>query len=131
MEWTFIRREGRGIDVDLGPEHPGWNEALADSISSMPPRSSWRRGLSTYWIDHVLDGLRAGGDDGVALTSGNSTEIVTDGGAVLARSLYELFEDEPMSRELFEGLLVAWRAEVVEHRGEFRIDKTYRRNGFG
>lgn len=129
-EWTFTRAEGRGIDVDLGPERSGWNEALADSISSMPPRSSWRRTLSTYWIDRTLGALHAEPTDGVALASGNSTEIVMDGDVVVARSLYDLFDDEQMNRDVFEGLLVAWRAEVVAHRREFRIEKTYRRNGY-
>jgi hypothetical protein len=87
--------------------------------------------LSTYWIDRTLRALRQGVEDGLALTSGNSTEIVMGRGVVIARSLYELFDDEPMDRDVFEGLLLAWRAEVVEHRREFRIEKTYRRNGFG
>jgi hypothetical protein len=130
MEWTFTRVSGRGIDVDLGSSWPGFNEALADSVSSMSPRSSWRRGLSTYWIDHVLDGVATGRTDGKALSSGNSTELVLEGDDVVARSLYELFGDERMELKEYTELLQAWRAQVVEHRREFRIGRAYRRNGF-
>lgn len=131
MGWDFKRSDGRGIDVDLGPDWPGFNETLADSVSSMPPRSAWRRGLSTYWIDHVLDGLEEGDIDGRALAYGNATELVEEGDSVVARSLYDLFDEERMATDEFVAILNAWREQVRTHRREFRIEKTYRRSGFG
>lgn len=130
MQWTYVRTPGRGIDVDLGVDHPGWNETLADSISSMPPKGSPDHGLSTYWIDHVLTALRSDAPEGRALSFGNSTEIVMGHGLVLARSLYETFNEEEMDAGAFEHLLVGWRAEVTVHGNEFHIEETYRRNGY-
>ena len=130
MHWTYVHRPGRGIDVDLGVDYPGWNETLADSVSSMPPRGSPAHELSTYWIDHALSALHSQAAEGQALTSGNATEIVMSGGRVVARSLYDLFDEEAMDSDAFERLLVEWRAEVTAHRNEFHIEETYRRNGY-
>ncbi|MBX3194549.1 MAG: hypothetical protein KF727_05540 [Microbacteriaceae bacterium] len=130
MHWTYVHRPGRGIDVDLGVDCPGWNEALSDSISSMPPRNSPDHELSTYWIDRALSALQSEAAEGEALASGNATQIVSSSGRVVARSLYDLFEEEAMDSDEFERLLTEWRAEVVTHQHDFHIEETYRRNGY-
>ena len=42
----------------LGPEWPIFGDALANTVSSLPPRGSPERHLSTYWIDSTLNRLR-------------------------------------------------------------------------
>jgi hypothetical protein len=130
MEWTFVGKAGRGIDVDLGPGYSALTEALADGVSSMPPRSAQEQGLSTYWIDHVLNGMAWVGSGTHVLTSGNVTELVLEDQVVIARSLYELFDDQRIDRETFAEILREWRSEVVQRADEYRIAETYRRNGF-
>ncbi|MGN6501736.1 MAG: hypothetical protein ACTHKX_02385, partial [Pseudolysinimonas sp.] len=77
----------------------------------------------------ALSALHSEAAEGQALTFGNATVIVKSGGRVVARSLYETFDEEAMDADAFERLLVEWRAEVTAHRKEFHIEETYRRNG--
>src|SRR5437899_1886023 len=58
VDFAQLRDDGT-VDARLGPEWPIFNEALADSISSLPPRGSAEKRLSTYWIDKTLERLRS------------------------------------------------------------------------
>src|SRR5439155_7008315 len=75
---------------------------LADTISSLPPRGSDERRLSTYWIDKTLERLRAfraAGEDG-PIASGNAYSVVLRGEEVVAVFDYgDEDQDEPMPVE--------------------------------
>jgi hypothetical protein len=64
VEFTFSTREDGQVDATIVGEHPGLNEALADSISSLPPRGAPGRGPSTYWIDVARAGSIAALESG-------------------------------------------------------------------
>ena len=97
--------------LDLGREWPGFNEALADSVSTLSPRGE-SPALSTYWIDHALS--KVASRPGTEVSSGNATRLVRTDEGIRARSDYELFEDEEMPVEHFVRLLQVWRSAVVE-----------------
>ena len=106
---SFTEHNGL-IWIDLGPDWPGFTDALNDGISALAPRGQ-PPAASTYWIDHALEGVtRAAGEE---ITSGNATRIKRTATGVRALSDYETFEDESMSAEDFRGLLTAWRDRVV------------------
>ena len=111
-DWRFFERDGL-VEVDLGPGWRGFNETLADSVGTRAPRGH-PEGLSTYWIDRLLDALDSSAAAGAALLDGNATELIRTDTGVRASSQYELFEDEEMSVEEFRAGLLAWRAEVVK-----------------
>src|SRR4051794_24959938 len=103
--------EDRGLVwVTLGSSRPGWYEAMNDSISSLSPRGQSPE-LSTYWIDHAL--TRVNSPPGTRITGRNSTRIERTATGVVAKSDYEMFEDEHMSVDDFDSLLRAWRDRVV------------------
>jgi hypothetical protein len=58
MQVDFSVREDGQIDAELAGDWPVFNEALSDSISSLPPRGEPGRGPSTYWIDVAARGAR-------------------------------------------------------------------------
>jgi hypothetical protein len=134
VEAEFVQlREDGSVDARLGPDWPIFNEALADAISSLPPRGSKERHLSTYWIDNTLDRLRrlrtaresgpvAGGNAYSIHASGNDVRAVFDYGD---EDSYEL-----MPADEFEDLLERWRQRVLDvQRHETReVPETYRRN---
>ena len=75
-QYVQVRDDGT-VDVRLGPRWAIFNEALADAVTSLPPRGSPERRLSTYWIDQTLSRLAAfrhGGEGGV-VASGNAYSI--------------------------------------------------------
>lgn len=130
MEPTFIETEGRGIDMSLGPGWPGFNETLADSVSTMPYRGEETTALSAYWIDLLIERLENWHEaPGVeqALIHGNATELVKVDDKVIARSLYDLFDDERMHGPELLRLLHRWRELVLLRGGDFFIPGTYRR----
>lgn len=102
--------EERGlIWVRLGPEWPGFNEALNDGVSSLSPRGT-SPALSTYWIDHALGRMAAA--PGSLVAGGNTTRIERTRDGVCARSDYELFDDEYMGAAEFVGVLQEWHQRV-------------------
>lgn len=132
-KFIFTRRDDGQIDASV----EGFdllNEALADSISSLPPRGADGRGPSPYWIDVALEGVRnaASSGDSRPFTSGNETYLRVDGDAVVAAMDYHGDEElaERMPLETFVALLTQWRALVVEARREATsvLPSTYRRN---
>jgi hypothetical protein len=133
VELLQLRDDGT-IDVRLGPDWPIFNEALADAVSSLPPRGSDEKRLSTYWIDRTLGRLNALQNEGHTgpIAAGNAWSILLDGDGVQAVFDYgDPNEDvELMSTEDFRAILEGWRAAVVAAQShETRIvPETYRRN---
>lgn len=72
----------------------------------MPPRSELGTGLSTYWINHLLDRMASDQPDGHAMSWGNSTELVLEGSA-----------------DTLRALLLAWRAKGEARRDDFLIGR--------
>lgn len=129
----FIESGVRGIDLVLGEGWPGFNEALADSVSTMPFRGEATTGLSTYWLDLLIERVENWSDaPGVeqSVISGNATELIKVDDRVVARSLYELFEDESLPIAEVLPALRSWREQVVAKGGMFTIPETYRRAPF-
>ncbi|HTF89300.1 MAG TPA: hypothetical protein VK843_12890 [Planctomycetota bacterium] len=132
MELSYVRMKDGSVNLCLGKEWPGFNQALADSISSTPPRGSKETSISTYWIDEALRETEhtdtASGSR--RFQGGNSTSFRLEGSTVRASSDYELFDDETMPVEQFRSLLVAWRVEVERLRSiePIVVSETYRRN---
>lgn len=132
-EFVSIRGDGT-IDARLGDDWPIFNGALADAVSSLPPRGSDETKLSTYWIDQTLSRLEALQQHAGAgpIASGNAYSLVLDGDGVQAVFDYgDPNEDvELMSVEDFRSILRGWRAAVVAAQAhETRtVPETYRRN---
>ena len=134
IEVTFSVRQDGQVDALLGDEWPIFNEALGDSISSLPPRGAPGNGPSTYWIDVAEAGARRAAEtsDDAPFTGGNITELRVRDGLVIAR--YDFAEpDEPVDAlplDDFLELLSRWRERVVEsaRRATSPLPETYRRN---
>ena len=131
VEFVQLRDDGT-VDAHLGREWPVFNEALADAISSLPPRGSEERRLSTYWIDNALQRLRRlrQVDEEGLVARGNAYSIVFSSDGVSAVFDYGEDERETMPADDFDDLLQRWRARVREvQRYERReVPDTYRRN---
>ena len=116
LKWHFNVRDDGIIEVDLGPEWAGFTEALNDSVTTRAARGQ-TPGLSTYWIDRTLDALQAASGPRTVIASGNASELVLDEGKVVARSQYEVWDDERMDSDEFEAGLRAWRKTTVQRLG--------------
>ena len=118
MDVRFETREDDAVDIDLGPEWQGFTETLLDAVSSRPPRGSDDACPSTYWLDRALLAVAEDQDrdTGRPFLWGNATELLLLGGEVVARALYETFDDEQMPEEEFKRILGAWRSRVVSAR---------------
>lgn len=135
MKVHFVQlRDDGTVDARLGPDWPVFNDALADAISSLPPRGSEERRLSTYWIDHALERLRRlrEGNEQGRVAGGNAYGIVLSLRGVSA--VFDYGEDEEpaetMPTDEFIQLLERWRAAVLEvqQREQREVPETYRRN---
>ena len=132
VDFAQLRDDGT-VDARLGPEWPIFNEALADSISSLPPRGSAEKHLSTYWIDKTLERLRGLQQRNVEgrIASGNAYGIVFSSAGISAVFDYG-DEDTTETMDLgdFTDLLERWRARVIEvqQHEEREVPETYRRN---
>lgn len=135
VQVTFSAREDGQVDAHLEGELRLFNHALADSISSLPPRGAQGNGPSTYWIDHAAEGVRraAMNGDERPFTSGNITVLQVSGGdTVVAKHEYDE-DDEPgdaLPLVDFLALLAAWRHQVIEAAtaSTSPLPETYRRN---
>lgn len=131
-QYTFSDREDGQIDAHLHGEWPVFNEALSDSISSLPPRRRFSIGPSTYWIDIAVRGAQraAQNADEHPFTCGNCTALRVKDGLVYAS--YDFDEpsddDEAIPLRAFLELLSEWRRRVVESSSTTRFPNTYRRN---
>jgi hypothetical protein len=131
VDVTFVRAKDGAPYARLGPPWVGFDEALTDAVSSLPPRGSAEQSVSTYWIDRALSQVRrmvAAAESG-PFQGGNTTTLSVVGGRVVASSDYDLFDEESMTVEDFEQVLSSWRAEVVRVWEADRpsIPETYRR----
>lgn len=135
MQLSFSAREDGQVDAHLDDGLPVFNHALADCISSLPPRGAPGNGPSTYWIDHAAEGARRAAKNGDErpFAWGNITVLhVSNGDTVVAK--YDYDEDHEPGDALplddFLALLAAWRREVIEagSTSTIPLPETYRRN---
>jgi hypothetical protein len=134
MDVKFTVRADGLVEARLPGDWPLFNEALADSVSSLPPRGEPGAGPSTYWIDVAREGAgraSACGDER-PFTWGNITLLRLTPAGVEARYDYQ-GNDEPgeaMSLADFLDVLARWRAVVVAEGSEASavFPETYRRN---
>ncbi len=132
MEFVFSIRDDGQVDASLGPGWPLFNEALADSVSSLPPRGATGSGPSTYWIDIAERGaIRAAESGDVApFNWGNMTLLRVRSGNVIAS--YDFSgENEPgeaVPLDEFLALLAQWRQRVIASSSTAPLPETYRRN---
>jgi Domain of unknown function (DUF4279) len=109
----FLHRTDGVVDISLGVGWSGFDQTLADSISTRPPRGDASTAPSTFWIDRVLALIHRHDGSDVELASGNATHLATVAGFVVASSDYEVFADESMPLGSFVEVLTRWRAEVL------------------
>ena len=112
---TFTARVDGTVDVQLGPAWRAFEDALADAVGTRPPAGSDRPIPSAYWIDHALAALRpplAQAAETV-IAEGNATQLLRRADVVVARSLYEMWDDQAMPVHEFVQLLTTWRTEVL------------------
>jgi hypothetical protein len=134
MQLDFLQGDDGQVDIHLGDTWPLFNEALADSVSSLPPRGQSVHGPSTYWVDVALDGVEAALATGShrPFTWGNSTLLRVRDGMVEARFDYdeENVAGEFMDIVDFRTLLLEWRRRIELSAGKATgpLPETYRRN---
>ena len=92
MDWRFYD-EGEFVEIDGRDDRPGFTEALRDSVGTRAPRGH-PEGISTFWIDRLLDRLANWTTPGTELLSGNATYLERTETGIRAGSLYEMFDDE-------------------------------------
>lgn len=133
MNVIFTSRADGQVDARVDG-YSVFNEALADSISSLPPRGHPGFGPSPYWIDVASAGARAAAASGDVrpFTAGNITLLRCEGGHVIAAFDFDEHEDEVerMALEEFLVLLARWRSLVIEaqRNASEPLPETYRRN---
>lgn len=134
MQFDFTRRDDGTVEVRLRGEWPLFNEALADSVSSLPPRGQNVLGPSTYWVDVALNGLGRALATGSEqpFTVGNITLLRVKGGMVEARYDYDddAVAGEFMAVDDFSAVLSEWRRriEASASGATSAFPETYRRN---
>jgi hypothetical protein len=134
VEFAFNTRDDGQVDARIVGDYPLLNHALADSISSLPPRGETGAGPSTYWIDVARKGaVNAARDRSERLfTGGNITLLRVRGDEVEAR--YDYDDDDVAGETIpladFLSLLEEWRSRVETSARNARMPlaETYRRN---
>ncbi len=130
-EWTFQTRIDGQIDAELVGDWHLFNEALADSVSSLPPRGEAGAGPSTYWVDVALTALsrlEAAGCEGL-ISGGNWTSFWLVDERVEARNDYGDPDDaEAITARIFHALLAEWRRRIARSESMRELPHTYRRN---
>lgn len=130
---TFSVRDDGQVDACLIDKFPLFNEALSDSISSLPPLGETGNGPSPYWVEVARNALErhlVNGTEGL-IASGNSTSCHLENGQVAAKNDYgEQDELETLAIDEFEDLLVEWRQRILEQSvaAQAALPTTYRRN---
>ena len=111
----FTAGTGGTIGIRLGPAWAAFDDALADAVGTRPPAGSDRPGPSVFWIDRALAALERsprGGTETV-VAEGNAHQLLRRGDEVVARSLYELWDDQAMPLREFVQVLTTWRNLVL------------------
>lgn len=129
----MVREDGQ-VDAHLASAGPIFNDALYDSISSLPPRGAQGNGPSTYWVDRALSGVleaeRRGSEE--PFLWGNCTVLRLRGDRVEVRYDYSYDEEESdfVDAADFVALLREWRPLILEQadRATAPLPSTYRRN---
>jgi hypothetical protein len=137
VDVTFSVRADGQVDTHLAAGWQIFQDALDDSISSLPPRRAPGNGPSAYWVDRAEQGARAARESGDErpFASGNITFLRVSDGMVVAT--YDFAEnDEPgqaMPFEEFLALLVEWRRRIEASSASTTqpLPDTYRRNPAG
>lgn len=114
LAWHLEESITDGLRLVLDPRYPLFNEALDDSV--LPIAGVGGSGMSTYWIDQLVDRLENWSDEpGVEqqLAEGNTTQLLRVDDAVVARSLYEDLPDETLPTASLLPALHAWRGELL------------------
>jgi hypothetical protein len=134
MEFAFDTRSDGQVDARIVGEHRLFNDALADSVSSLPPRDELGLGPSTYWIDVARDGAvkAVRNRSERPFIWGNSTLLRVMGNEVEAR--YDYDDDQTAGETIpladFLSLLDDWRSRVETSARFSRqaLPEPYRRN---
>lgn len=134
MEFAFDTRHDGQVDARIVGDYPLFNEALADSISSLPPRGATGLGPSTYWIDAAREGALNAAREGAErpFTWGNITLLRVRGDGIEAR--YDYDDDDVAGETIpladFLSLLEEWRSriEASARAARLPLPETYRRN---
>ena len=116
MDARFTRRDDRVVDIHLPEEWRPLEDTLQDAVTTRAPRGSDGIDPSVYWIDETLAALKQGAI-GTIVASGNTTDLVLDAGTVVARSQYEMFDDQHVETAELVDLLHRWRTVVLDLRG--------------
>jgi hypothetical protein len=136
VEATFSIRDDGQVDVHLGSEWRLFDEALNDSISSLPPRGAAGNGPSSYWIDQtqhrLREALRTG--DTRPFAWGNVTRLRVRGDEVVASLDFDQ-DGEPgqaIPVSGFISILTEWRTQILDSATNATepLPETYRRNPF-
>jgi hypothetical protein len=134
VEVSFSTRDDGQVDAWIGPGRPALQEALHDSISSLPPRGALHNGPSTYWIDHAERGAHRALEtaDERPFAYGNSTVLILRRDQVEGRYIYSEPDEagDVMPVGDFFTLLAKWRERVEETaaKSTTQLSETYRRN---
>lgn len=130
-ELAFATRADGQIDATLEGDWPLFNEALSDSISSLPPMGTTESGPSSYWLEvaaNTLDRLEVAASEGV-IASGNWTSIqLLDGNIAAANDYADPADAETVSVEAYPALLAEWRNRIRQSDAKSELPQTYRRN---
>jgi hypothetical protein len=134
MHARFTSREDGPVDFALDAEWSLLEEALNDSVSSLPPRGAPGNGPSTYWADVALAGLELSlaTCSGRPFTAGNFTLLRLNGGRVEARHEYDAGDVPGQFLDVgdFRQLLNDWRVrtQAKASASTAPLPQTYRRN---
>ncbi len=113
MNARFTQRDDRVVDIHL-PD--GWRpleDTLQDAVTTRAPRGSDGINPSTFWIDRTLAAIERG-RSGEIVAAGNQTDLVVDGGGLVAHSQHELFDDQHVEKAELVDLLHRWRVVVLD-----------------
>ena len=132
MQARFTQREDLVVDIHLVEGWRPLEDTLQDAVTTRAPRGSDGVNPSTFWIDQTLEAIEQGAS-GVIVASGNMTELVVEADGLVARSQYDMFDDQPVSRAELVELLNRWRVVVLDlleldpeisDRGWWRVPRT-------
>lgn len=128
----FHVREDGQVDAQLVGDFPIFNDALSDSVSSLPPRNASGNGPSSYWVDIASNAIErhlVGQTEGI-IASGNATSIHLEAGRISARDDYGSDEVDFVPISDFVGILKDWRDLILEQSNgaTHPFPETYRRN---